>query len=574
MEQFSAPRPRTARAVLLSFALLAFGGRAARAQSFEAAVYPDNTYPTVLSDTPITNTSAHSVVHCTDSIRAYTWDDDEMLTGFSGLAVTITDNTGSTVETNVTFADKASLEVAIITPKGCAGGNGPVYLLLTYYNPGNMGFEYDVYQLDVSTLSLSPIVTNVSIGPAGIASGVSFGRVRNDALPQENKVAVIWETDNNIYVSTFSIFTLGFTHPIQLLPDTVTGSFSQPDVALLRNEEGTWVYPVFTTAGKDSLFVLRLDYAALSSASSPLSAQVLDGQTTNGTYQLPRIDALDTFPGTGSAWSYVVMKAVDTNQYIYSGLYDGSNLQHYTLNDGTMLGVASPSSPVDISGTSGGIQFNLKPVVALDNWFAVPYKPVYYGWYFKSGSSGTVANLSTQNNDAYIGLKLIAPGEIHPDWNIKHYYVIPDVPDFISDLHSLSFSGYNHTEHLFAAFTGRDTTSGDYNMKYKAVNGSSTAFRPGSSTGVGSLYNNGLDATLYPNPFANKISIAAANGQYTLQVSDLTGRVLARTEGNVAQLNETLAMQSPGWPTGIYLADLKAADGQRAYFKIVKAANP
>ncbi|MFT4061510.1 MAG: T9SS type A sorting domain-containing protein [Edaphocola sp.] len=575
MEQFSAPRPRTARAVLLSFALLAFGGRAARAQSFEAATIADYVYPSALAQPAPTNTSAHSVAYCGGYIGAYTWDDDEGLSGSSGLAVTITDNTGGTAETNLIFGDRASLEVAILTADACAGGGVP-FLLLTYYDISGNSFEYDVYQLS-STITatglllpqLNPVVANAPIaaGYQGIVSDVPFGRIRNDAWPMENKAAVIWEADNGIYASTFSFASLTFTEPTQLLPDNVAGDFAQPDIALQSSGGETYVYPVFTTADKGSLFVLQLPYTALP-AGSPLSATVVDMQTTTGTYNLPRMDAPDYLEVAGSTvWGYVVMEEVDSKQKIFTGVnddYTGSTYHRY-LNDGSAP-YTGLSSIADMS-VSGNPQRNLKPVLAFGDWDFDINAGVYYGWYFQSWQQPT--NLSSTGT-GYIGLKVDRNMDLA--WDDTKYYVVNDDVDNTSDYPSVSFSGNNTLGHfgLFAAFTGYDNSSGSgYMMGYKAVPYTYSSFRP---LGLGGLGKNTLGASVYPNPGTLGFALAAAYaGTLDLDVTDITGRGLWQASGTVQALSGQLRLRSAGWPAGSYLLKLAATDGSgTATLKAVK----
>nr|WP_240966310.1 T9SS type A sorting domain-containing protein [Pseudoflavitalea sp. G-6-1-2] len=77
---------------------------------------------------------------------------------------------------------------------------------------------------------------------------------------------------------------------------------------------------------------------------------------------------------------------------------------------------------------------------------------------------------------------------------------------------------------------------------------------------------NGYNILVYPNPARNTIKVKGLAGNETIQVSDVTGRLLKQVKSSLQQ--ESIGISD--LPEGIYHIVIMAADGHSSSYKITK----
>jgi hypothetical protein len=95
--------------------------------------------------------------------------------------------------------------------------------------------------------------------------------------------------------------------------------------------------------------------------------------------------------------------------------------------------------------------------------------------------------------------------------------------------------------------------------------GASKTFKFNPTTGINELEN--FNTNIYPNPVDNLANISfKEEGNYTIQVLDINGRVLLNTKINAKQTT----LNTSGWSSGVYNLIIKHETGYLESKRIVK----
>jgi hypothetical protein len=85
------------------------------------------------------------------------------------------------------------------------------------------------------------------------------------------------------------------------------------------------------------------------------------------------------------------------------------------------------------------------------------------------------------------------------------------------------------------------------------------------------IENAGIDLRLYPNPTAGDAILAfelPENQEFTLQVVDMTGRIVMRQKQAGVQGENNTLLESNSWPSGVYLIRIES-NGLQAQKRLV-----
>jgi len=543
----------------LLLCLLLGANRTGYSQFFPASVN-EYTYPPAVNNIAMRsqNSSAYSYSNLNNQdYYLYSWDGGSNLStpvpasGFAFLEYATGSGIGLPPQSSVNptgfpAGDAVSIEVVLLQ------SSTELLVLCTYYQVSTKRFMLNLFSWDGANLNqVTGYPINLSVAPPS-----NFEWIRLDALDL-NKFIITWSEGGDIYTKAGKVgtnLTLGNT--AQLAAQDM--ACNQPDVALINAEEIELVmaHYVYTSGNDTKLYVagIRFEDVYTSAPLAILANNIEDLQTANGSYRLPRIDAPDDF--AKDDWSYVVEDYDPlTGSIIFAGVMNQSiGLDHYRLNDGSEPGYPT----ADLSAFPN---VNTKPVVA----YAESGSDIYYGW----GYEGNNPSIPASIDYTLLGIKIDNLGNfLVPVPNQVDYSLVPQQLDDASPQLSLALSGSNtHSSGLFIAFTQSLATG--YSMGIKSTSWSDAHFRPSP---VEILPNTVADFSVYPNPFSTTIQLNSTRQvePFEIQLFDPLGRIILKSSGSLAEVNQTLFRYSNRLAAGHYFLQISKDEGVQLIFKLSK----
>lgn len=536
--------------VLLSLALALGCGAPVMAQ-FVPAGLPEFYNPAVANAAlNPSNTNCHSygnmlsngntydlLVHSFDGVSGstYTW----------GLGWTLHNQTsGTTVNgyiTNpITGAQVIGTDVAIVQEN-----NGTIQFAVAFYRQ-SVGFYVAYFNLNTGTNTVS--LANTTLLMAGTNNPTSI----HIDVNERKDFVITFGLNNRVYACAGQVTT----GPLPVLGNVVVvdnGGFQNlyPDAALCNTPQGLMTHFVYKNLTNNTIEEAVVPFGALLSGAGVVPGTVENVVSGYGFYDnRPRIDCPDH--AGSDQYSFVV--ATNQPQYILAGIKDvaGSNFV-YPLNDGSL-----PPTSFSLINYK-----NWSPVVAYD----VTTDLVHYAWVF----SGIPMQPGWASNVGYAGVDVFNGNSAT---NPQYFQVETSGGDnIIYPSRAVALSGQNdESPEMYVTMTHKEsTTLNDY------INCKTVPWGPGASyrtTGVATTTMNSLKATVFPNPSATGFKLAIENSgdkQLHASLTDVAGRRLFTTNGDLSAINDGLYNASQKLSAGVYFISL-SADGEKGFqqLKVVK----
>ncbi len=436
---------------------------------------------------------------------------------------------------------------------------GNTQMLVAYYSIG-VGHMVDVYDLTpagpvfayTNTLSTSP----------------NYGRISMDCH-LEYAVAITWEEAGTIYTTVGLVTSpvITFSGVLQIAgtrkdyePDC---AFSHTSMAGTLNVHYSYYSPstgVITEASYDFWTMIYMGGGIVPVAVNDLNFI--------GFYSDPIITNIDC-PGHYDVenWAYTY---TTNSQNISVRLIDYHTLGTpvtSVINDMSILGCQA------INGN-----YNAHPFPAYDPNHAPGATSIYVGWYTNTIDPATSAVAG------YIGLRMNESGTVA--LSPLDYLTIANNPTWASQTHVLSFSKQDDMfPFLYTVFPEYDAGAAAYQLQNKYHSWPTAQFKSAENQvhqcddeeRIAAFKSKLVASTTikaYPNPFTNVLGLSFPTSMQqsatTVDVSDMTGKVLDTYNGQVSKVNAHLTDLSKTLSPGTYIMNV-SVDGQtKQILKVTK----
>jgi hypothetical protein len=445
----------------------------------------------------------------------------------------------------IPLLDVTNMDVAIIQQN-----SGVVQFAVVYYRP-SMGYY-------VAFLNVNAVANTVALAAAptllmSSAGATNASGIHIDVNEAKNFV-ITFGMNFRVYacagiVSGGTIPTLGAVNDI-----IANGPSLMPDVALCNSVNAGlnahFVYYNYSTTNIEESVV---DFNTIYTATGPIA--ITTEYVSSGLlgYTAPRIDCPDH--STEDVWSYVIMgeNVPAPIHQVMAVIKDPSvgGIYETSINDGSF-----PPNAMNITPDK-----NYFPVVAYD---ADP-NMVHFSWVL----SGNILTPFYGINTGYVGVT-VRNGALRNNL----YWMMETIPMLNTKiLRKVALSGQNdQSPDMYATMTHTNAAAGGDYINCKMVPWGNIGFKP---TGINTPGITSVEANISPNPSAEgfrlNITNAQAGQQFTVQLTDISGRNIHTGSGNLATVKDALYKASLDVQPGIYFVNL-AAEGMKGKrsFKVVK----
>lgn len=516
------------------------------AQFFTAPAAHNDVYP---SATPILLRPETSSAYSIENVGSPYGPAALYLAGWSGRGSTgagfswrFTDPSDPSIiygQDSVDYSGKRDIEVGLVDDP-----SGPV-ILVAYYEMGPApGHKLDVYR----------ILPGVSYWyTVNLSSATKYGRISMDCHLTYG-VAIVWDNPDNNAIEAMGGNVGGWGPVVSLPPHPTGASSSDPDVAFSHSSGPLNVHFVTYTAGAGELTESVVGWPDLM-AGSLGSYMVEDNNPISATPFVPIrpvIDCPDHYDVENWAYTYTTNeKDIEVRLVDY---HTGGFPYTRIINDGSLANLPSNSS-----------YYNKMPSLAHDP----TGKEIYVGWYVNNSFDNRYIALNMTedgwtriSNQDYMGL---------PNSNTPSAY--PLTPGFslskMADLNWNFLYGVYYTLSGNAGYELHHAWHKWPNLMFKGESGNPRlTYHPECGTQKTTMVSlaSRVHMNASPNPFTDVVTAAVVtdkSGMLTLQLTDLTGKVIDHKEYAVEKGNYSLSTGSlKNLAAGMYLLNV-SLDGTR-----------
>lgn len=508
------------------------------AQTFNANGSFNDIYPTGGSGAlfrPETN-SSYSMANITFSAV----NTDMYLSGWSGRGTT-----GSGFCWRFTGSGNPSFIVgqATVPYPGCydievgfVDSPGARQILVAYYRTG-IGHFLDVYNVGTASVNYS---YTMALSNSGI-----YGRISMDCHLTYG-VAIVWENPSNARIEAIGGIN-GVWGPVVSMPGSASGFADvAPDVAFSHSNGPLNVHMVWFTPNVNELVESVLSWPDLVAGST--ASYLIEDINAVGTPLVdlrPVIDCPDHYSNENWAYAYTL----DDNRI------DVRLIDYNTL-----------ATPITVSPNDGSLS-NVPTMGAYRNkmpCLSHEFNPaeINVAWYATDGSQ-----------HFYIGLRMPESG--FGIFSMPDYTVLPSsaTPFAYPGAPGISFSKMTDLNPAYAYVSYYDNLLGGYQLHhayipwgtFKGRINPRDTYHPECGRHTPDLLATlAANVQVSPNPFHDVVTAAYTadrDGIVTLQLTDLTGKIMAQTGSEVKKGRHNFTTDGKNLPVGIYLLHI-SMDGQ------------
>jgi hypothetical protein len=486
----------------------------ANAQCFQPAVVTEfNTDPGNI--TVGGNTGNDLKIYDDEIMRVNVWDGS-----YCGLGWDYFD--GSTTHTGfLVIDDGADPDVSLIH-------NGTDwYALVARTNFTDGGIYLDIYLWNTTGNEFDALSINTLLSSN---TGAYTNNVNIDADIVGN-FAIIWDDANTGNIEMTGGFTNTNDDPelsangVKTIPNTE--EYYYPDVSLYTNYlNDVLVNYSYTDQSGSAIYVGTDDFADLIGTAS-LSNSSPFTEVYNGTIDHPRIASAPTDQFTNTnLWTVVAAHAYNGRIDIVGHTLWANTVYDYVYTDGSMS-----NNLCDI----GSDWYNRFPVVTYCN----ATRGIIVGW----------ASTYDQSVDftpyGLIALRCLYDGSYYPITTYHGYLVVNSDNTNNTWEYMLSVAGrdgdVNSHNVLYTFFY-----ENEYDVMYKEVDWLAPTLRLEEKQNI----------NIYPNPFTTGVEIELPlDTEYSLNISDISGRIIFSKKGTVTDLNRNLKSTLRNTLKGIYIVE-------------------
>jgi len=541
---------------------------------FAAPVLPQTYYPT-----PVTSTDYLNNVH-TKYISNYSSDlSNWSIASGKGIDVTgwtfnesvggggkIIAGTHSISFASAPFVGEVSVDVpdAVDLRVGYMGD----FIVAAYFNATTKNYMFSWWNWPGPPATTVTYIGSYILPIAPGSPSIAYERISMDINLDMDEAAIVYSDRGTIYGAAISLIGATFTpsvsigtgpYPLSSLIGPSSGNIN-PDVSFNRDpiSGNDFVYYTYYNTGLGQEAVFSIPYAP------DFTGSITTGATWAffGSETLPigvnyvNFDCPDHF--SFNHWAYTYS---DGNKvYLRADTANGAGTAgRYTtiINDGTLTGL-----PTDIS-----LVTNLAPTLTYKH--ELGRDEIFVVW-----ASLVLSAFSTGYNNNYIGATVAVNGALAPRAvSSPDYAIIDNDPNsfYVTGQPLIALDRKVQKGNRFVSF-GTDNSSKGYEMKHKNVEFFNDYYRrsdPNSPTTISYTQDN---LKLYPNPFANAISMQIPaylqKDIWSIRISDLLGRQIDSYNGTAP--SNFVQEASRKLSTGQYIIKLQSNSTNPQVVKITK----
>lgn len=439
------------------------------------------------------------------------------------------------------------------------------YVVAAYFNASTKNYMFSWWSWPgPPSTTLTPVgsfILPISSGPPSI----NYERISMDINVDMDEAAIVYSDRGVIYGSTitltgaiFSTSTpVGFPYRLSDIVGPSSGNIN-PDVSFNRNPitGDDYVYYTYYNTGLGEEAVFSIPYSPDFIGSITTASWVFFGSETLPTgVDRVNFDCPDHF--SFDHWAYTYTDG--NNIYLRADTANGGSPSAYTtiINDGTLTGLATDISFIP----------NLAPTLTYKH--ELGRDEIFVVW-----ASAALSALSTGYNNNYISATVAVNGALAPRAvSSPDYAIIDNDPNsfYVTGLPLIALDRKALKGNRFVSF-GTDNTTSGYEMKHKNVEFFNDYYRrtdPNSPTTITYTQDN---LKLYPNPFADAISLQIPadlqKDTWSISISDLLGRQINSYNGIAP--NNFVQEASRQLSTGQYIIKLQCTNLEPQIIKITK----